>query len=194
MTDLIKLATKNAVRWAKMGILPSHAALVTATARCLAADAAKERYVAVSAKTGVPWAVIAVTHEREASQSWRGNLAQGDPWNARSIHIPAGRGPFDSWESAAIDALTRCSPFAWRWKDWSIGGALTLLEQYNGLGYANRGMPSPYIWGGTDQQVRGKYVSDGHFDPDVLDTQLGCAAMLSGMMKADPTITFKEAT
>jgi lysozyme family protein len=35
-----------------------------------------------------------VIHEREASQSWKANLAQGDPWNAVSIHIPRGRGPF----------------------------------------------------------------------------------------------------
>jgi hypothetical protein len=35
------------------------------------------------------------------------------------------------------------------------GGALTLLEQYNGLGYANRGLPSPYIWSGTDRYLKG---------------------------------------
>lgn len=28
---------------------------------------------------------------------------------------------------------------------------LAKLEQYNGLGYAARGRPSPYIWSGTDQ-------------------------------------------
>ena len=32
--------------------------------------AAKPRYQAVESRTGVPWAFIAVTHEREASQRW----------------------------------------------------------------------------------------------------------------------------
>src|SRR6478735_7979036 len=64
--------------------------------------AAKPRYKAVEAKTGVPWAVIAVIHERESSQNWGRSLAQGDPWNRKSVNIPRGRGPFTSWEAAAI--------------------------------------------------------------------------------------------
>jgi lysozyme family protein len=85
----------------------------------------------------VPWAFIAVAHERESSQDWTGILAQGDPWNRVSVHVPAGRGPFKSWEDAAIDALVNCAPHAAQNKDWSIGGTLTMLEQYNGLGYAS---------------------------------------------------------
>ena len=81
------------------------------------------------------------------------SLAQGDPWNRVSVHVPAGRGPFKSWEDAAVDALVNCSPYAARNKDWSIGGTLTMLEQYNGLGYAARGRPSPYVWSGTDQYL-----------------------------------------
>jgi hypothetical protein len=75
-------------------------------------------------------------------------------------------------------------------KDWSIGGTLTMLEQYNGLGYASRGRPSPYIWSGTDQYVSGKYVRDGVYDPSAVDQQLGCAGLLMAMMALDPTITF----
>ena len=45
-------------------------------------------------------------------------------------HVPAGRGPFRSWEEAAIDALANCAPYAARNKDWNIGGALTELERY----------------------------------------------------------------
>ncbi|MCP1850635.1 MULTISPECIES: hypothetical protein [unclassified Bradyrhizobium] len=98
---------------------------------------AKARYQAVEVKTGVPWAFISVAHERESSQDWSGSLAQGDPWNKVSTHVPAGRGPFSSWEEAAIDALVNCAPRAGKNKDWSIGGTLTMVEQYNGLGYAN---------------------------------------------------------
>lgn len=149
--------------------------------------------MAVSANTGVPWAFIAVAHERESSQDWGASLAQGDPWNRVSVHVPAGRGPFKSWEEAAIDALVNCAPHATRNRDWSIGGTLTMLEQYNGLGYAARGKPSPYIWSGTDQYVSGKYVRDGVYDPTAVDQQLGCAGLLLTMMQLDPSITFSGA-
>ena len=163
-----------------------------AVARHLIDRSAKARYQPVAAKAGVPWAVIAVIHERECSQDWTGSLAQGDPWNRASVHVPAGRGPFRSWEEAAIDALVNCSPFAARNKDWSIGGTLTLLERYNGLGYASRGRPSPYIWSGTDQYISGKYIRDGVYDPNAVDSQLGCVGLLMAMMALDPTITFTD--
>jgi hypothetical protein len=108
--------------------------------------------------------------------------------------VPAGRGPFKSWEDAAVDALVHCAPHAARNQDWSPGGTLTKLEEYNGLGYAARGQPSPYIWSGTDQYVSGKYVRDGVFDPNVVDRQLGCAGLIAAMMKLDPTITFTGVT
>jgi lysozyme family protein len=133
--------------------------------------------------------VIAVVHERECSQNWTGSLAQGDPWNKVSVHVPAGRGPFSSWEEAAVDALNDCAPYAGRNKDWSIGALLTVLEEYNGLGYAARGVPSPYVWSGTDQYRSGKYVRDGVYDPHVVDGQLGCAGLLKAMMALDPSIT-----
>lgn len=186
MPNVEALKAANATRWAKAKITRSFAAV----ARRLVAPAAKARYQAVEARTGVPWYFIAVTHERECSQDWNGSLAQGDPWNRVSVHVPAGRGPFKSWEDCAYDALVNCGPHAARNKDWSIGGTLTLLEQYNGLGYASRGRPSPYIWSGTDQYVSGKYVRDGVYDPSVVDSQLGCAGLLLAMMALDPSIKF----
>jgi lysozyme family protein len=152
--------------------------------------AAKDRYLAIAAKTGVPWFVIAVIHEREASQSWAANIAQGDPWNRRSIHVPIGRGSFLSFEDAAYDALVRCAPYAARNLDWSAGGTLTALEDYNGEGYFLHGMPSPYIWSGTDQYRSGKYVRDHVFDPNAVDVQLGCAGLILAMMAIDQSIKF----
>lgn len=152
--------------------------------------AAKSRYQTVEAKTGVPWFVIAVIHQRESSQLWSASLAQGDPWNRVSTHVPKGRGPFRSWEEAAIDALVNCAPYAARNKDWSVGGTLLLLEQYNGLGYAAKGVPSPYLWAGTDQYVAGKYVRDGVYDTTAVDKQLGCAGLIKALMALDPSIKF----
>jgi lysozyme family protein len=192
MTDIAALKVAEAKRWSNVHIVPALQSTIDQVAKRLVA--AKERYQTVETATGVPWYIIAVIHEREASQSWLANLAQGDPWNKASIHIPRGRGPFKSWEDAAIDALTNCPPYAALWTDWTIGGALVLLEEYNGLGYANRGVPSPYLWAATNQYVKGKYIADGHYDSKAVDHQLGCAALLISMMNMDKSITFKETT
>jgi lysozyme family protein len=186
VTDLVALRAANARRWLAASLTRNFSSV----AKHLVEPVAKARYVAVSNRTGVPWWFIAVVHERESAQSWGDSLAQGDPWNKVSVHVPAGRGPFKSWEDAAVDALVNCAPFAARNKDWSIGSALTMLEQYNGLGYAARGKPSPYVWSGTDQYVSGKYVRDGVYNPDVVDQQLGCAGLLLAMMPLDPSIHF----
>ena len=185
MVDLAKLTAANLARWNAASVVPSLIPLVDGVSHKLVA--CKARYQTVESKTHVPWPVIAVIHERESSQSWAASLAQGDPWNRVSIHVPKGRGPFDSWEAAAEDALTTCE-HADKWQDWSIGGALTFLEEYNGLGYAARGIPSPYVWASTDQYRSGKYIADGHFDPSAVDHQVGCASLLARMTLIDPTI------
>jgi len=89
-----------------------------------------------------------------------------------------------------VDALKNCAPYAARNTDWSPAGTLTMLEQYNGLGYFNKGIPSPYVWSGTNQYTKGKYVADGVFDPNAVDQQLGCAGLLMEMIRLDPSITF----
>jgi lysozyme family protein len=186
MTDIAALAARNAARWSQAKL--TRGPEFSPVGQRLCAAGAKQRYLAVSARTGVPWFVIAVIHERECSQSFARSIAQGDPWAAKSTHVPSGRGPFKSWEDAAVDALVNCAPFAARNKDWSIGGILTLLEQYNGLGYAARGLPSPYVWSGTDQYRSGKFVRDHVFDANAVDQQLGCAGLLLAMAAIDATV------
>lgn len=186
------LASDNAARWGKAKL--TRAGEFAAVASRLLA--AKARYKAVEARTGVPWFVIAVIHQRESSGDFYGVLHNGQKiigTGRKTTLVPKGRGPFSSWEEAAIDALTKCHPYAARNKDWSIGGALALLERYNGLGYANRKLPSPYLWAGTNQYVKGKYVADGKFDPNVIDSQLGCAGLIMEMQRQDPTIRFGAA-
>ena len=184
MVDMAALRSENATRWANAKLTRNFVSV----AKSLISPPAKARYQNVEKFTGVPWFVIAVIHEREASQDWRKSLAQGDPWNMVSIHVPKGRGPFQSWEAAAIDALVNCSPFAAHNHDWSVGGTLTLLEEYNGIGYAARGRPSPYVWSGTNQYVSGKFVRDGVYDANVVDQQLGCAGILKSMAELDTSV------
>jgi lysozyme family protein len=186
MTDLNLLKARNTLRWNSTKMLRrSDFDFIAAK---LDGAIAKARYQAVESKTGVPWFVVAVIHQRESSQDWAASLAQGDPWDTVSVHVPKGRGPFTSWMEAAVDALVNCPPYAARNKDWTVGGTLTVLEGYNGMGYANMGRPSPYIWAGTDQYSSGKYVRDGVYDPNAVDRQLGCAGLLMAMAAMDKTI------
>jgi lysozyme family protein len=71
MTDLNALKIANAKRFALAKITRDAS---SAASRLVSA---KQRYITVSLKTGVPWFVIAVIHERESSQSWFASLAQG---------------------------------------------------------------------------------------------------------------------
>src|ERR1700719_3756853 len=191
LKDLTPLKTANLARWHKMVIHPAFLPAFNHVAERLIVS--KSRYQTVEAKTKVPWHVIAVIHEREASQSWAANLAQGDPWGKRSIHVPRGRGPFKSWEDAAIDALVNCPPLTAKNTDWSVGGALVALEEYNGLGYEQyHHIASPYLWSGTSEYIKGKYVADGHFDPEAVDHQLGCSGLLSRIQALDSSAAFRE--
>jgi lysozyme family protein len=192
MTDIAALTAANAKRWKAMHINDDRRNEIDVVARRLISG--KSRYQEISAATGVPWSVVAVIHEREASGSWGANIAQGDPWNRVSTHVPAGRGPFISFKAAAIDALTKCPPYAGAWRDWSPGGAMTLLEQYNGLAYASHGVPSPYVWSGTDQYTTGKVLVDHGPIMPVADKQLGCAALIYRMAQIDSSAGFDGAS
>lgn len=194
MLTVPQLIDANARRWAACEITPSRSAEVQLVAKRLIAPTPKVTYEAIENATGVPWWVVAVIHEREADQNFACSIAQGDPWNQVSCHVPKGRGPFSSFFAAAVDALKNCAPKAAIWKDWSPGGTLTILEEYNGLGYEDyHAEASPYIWGATNQEQRGKYVGDGEFSATTWDTQLGCAAVLKAMMTLDPSIVLVDA-
>lgn len=171
------MTTSNAARWAKA--LFTRSTKINAASAKIAAN--RSRYELVSKVTGVPWDVIGVIHYRESSNDFRGVLHNGQRiigTGKKTTLVPAGRGPFSTWEEAAIDALANCHPHLAKNKDWSLSTTLDKLEAYNGLGYRYKGLPSPYLWAGTDQYVKGKYVADGKFDPNHVDQQLGVAALL----------------
>ena len=39
------------------------------------------------------------------------------------------------------------------------------------------------MWSGTQWYKGGKYTSDGHFSPNVVDSQLGCVAMIKALIQ-----------
>ena len=109
----------------------------------------RTRYETAGRSIGHPqlWPVIGAIHNRESSLNFDTQLAQGDPLNAVSTHVPKGRGPFPTWEAGAEDALRLQG-----WNNisgWPLERWLYESEAYNGWGYTNHGINSPYVWGGT---------------------------------------------
>lgn len=170
------LLQKNKERWEKCKVHASRGPAFESIAKRIVAN--KAVYVDIEKATGVPWWFIGMVHYRESNLDMSTNIANGQKFNKKTTIVPKGRGPFKSFKEAAIDALVNCAPYAAKNKDWSAAGALTKYEEYNGLGYYNKGIPSPYVWSGTDQYVSGKYVRDHVFDPNVVDSQMGGAGIL----------------
>jgi lysozyme family protein len=151
----------------------------------------KKRYQVVERLTGVPWYFVALTHYRESSLNFSKNLCNGQPLNMRTTIVPKGRGPYASFEDSAVDALVTIKKYSAD-LDWSFGPFCYRIEGYNGYGYWKKGIPSPYLWGGTNRQQVGKYVRDHIYDATVWDSQLGVLAILKCLMDKDATIVFKD--
>ena len=129
----------------------------------------KSRYQTVSSQTGVPAELIAAIHWREASGSFNARLHDGGSLSG-----------YSSWEAAAVNALTENSYGNINMND--ITTWYNFAERYNGLGYRNKGVSSPYVWAGTTNYTSGKYVADGVYDAGYVDQQLGVAVMLKALL------------
>lgn len=158
----------------------------------------QSRYEAVSAKlgNGIPWWFIGITHFMEAgamTNPFLYHLHCGDPLTGRTVHVPKGRpvanphngseGPSKTnpyiWEESALDALIYMGYD--KQKTWDINSSLFLFEKYNGMGYNKRGLLSPYLFSYTQHYIKGKYASDGKYDPELVSKQAGVVAIMKSL-------------
>lgn len=149
----------------------------------------RARYQRVEAETGVPWRFIAIIHNRESGGNFAGVLHNGEHiigTGKKTRLVPAGRGPFKSWEEAAIDALRLKGLHLI--EDWPRERICYEAERFNGFGYRNKSLPSPYLWAGSNNYRSGKYVADGVFDPSAVDKQLGCMVVYDYLAKMGEVI------
>jgi len=176
-----------AQQWDAMAIKPGRLHEFESIAHHLVA--LKDHYVPIERATGVPWYMIALLHMREASNDFSKGLAQGDRWDRVSHNKPI-CGPFKSFFDSAVWALKHDGLTAIH--DYRLEKQIYYHEIFNGLGYEMRNLPSPYIWGGTNQQRAGKYVKDGVFSRTEWDSQPGVAPIMKMMAEIDPTIQLKR--
>lgn len=168
----------------------------------------KNIYEQIEHETGVPWPMVAINHRRESdAQDKLGNplftsyLGNGQPLWIRTTIVPKGRGPFcDKGASydTMVSAFVEGGKDAYhidkidQVKDWRLEKILYYSELFNGPGYDIRGLPSPYLWGGTNIQKKGKFITDGKFVPNALDKQLGCAPILWYIAKLSSLVYERE--
>ncbi|HKD44697.1 MAG TPA: hypothetical protein VKD24_03500 [Candidatus Angelobacter sp.] len=166
--------------WAKAQIVNSKISAANLAAGRISSNA--DRYRTVEKATGVPWFFVGCIHMREADLNFKGCLANGEEiigTGRKTTLVPKGLGPYATWEDSAIDALKHegflgISP-------WDAPRCLWGAEVYNGLGYVNRGVNSPYVWSWTNLQQSGKFTADGKFDSAAWDTQPGVAALMMAL-------------
>jgi len=146
--------------------------------------AAQSRYEGLEQTTGVPWYVIAFIHNLEGDLDFGTHLANGDSLKHRTVNDPAGLikevDPPYTFEQAAIaalkyDGLTAISI-------WDIPRICYELETFNGFGYRQHNVNTPYLWAGSQLYTTGKYVSDHNFDPNAVSDQIGTAVLLKYMI------------
>ena len=133
-------------------------------------------YLDVQKETGVPWGFIVALHYRESGCDFNKCLHNGEPFGKIFTKVPIGKGPFNNWEEAAIDAIKSRNINVnkmTKTTDW-----LLAAERYNGLGYRAVGIYSPYLWSGTNWYKKGKFKFDGVFDSELVDKQTGIVPIL----------------
>lgn len=173
-----------ASKWRKMRLAPHFAAGAQNEAKRIAGN--RVQYSIVQVQTKVPWYVTGLIHLREANLNFHAWLYNGDPMMdhrlhpVQTVHVPYHRppNPAVSWSVGAVDALQEINVAQQDW-EWTPERCAWVFERMNGFGYREwHHIPSPYLWGGTSVQEPGKYTRDKHFDPNVMDEQLGTMGIL----------------
>jgi len=152
-------------------------------------------YQAVSnnlAKQGIniPPQTVAALHYREGSGDLTKSIANGNAITSyvRKDGLVSGGNssnsftPSNSWVDHSTEVLSYelhdkySNPESLDWSKPET--SYDFAERFNGLGYRNKGVASPYIWSGTNIYTGGKFVSDGVYSSTAFDKQIGLAAML----------------
>ena len=153
-------------------------------------------YQRVFEATGVPIAGLMAFSEREMSGNIHCYLGNGQRLSHRTTIVPIGRGPFpnsqDGFVAGALDALhlDGLDQVVHAPEGWTLPRFAYESEDWNGWGYRYHGIPSPYVFGGTTVQKRGKFIRDHDYSSTLMDPQLGTIAIVEKLFELDPSLAF----
>lgn len=141
-----------------------------------------QQFEEAAAFTNVPVPVIAALNYRENGNNFDGHIHNGNPLTGKTYDVPVGRpikgnAPW-TWLESVVDCLVdlkKMNLFPWG-DDYCKD--LEKLESFNGWGYRNNNINSPYLFSGTDAYDKGYFVKDHVFDPNKVNKQLGVFPML----------------
>ena len=175
--------------WAKAEVRPNRVQMAHHWATVIGDGDHRPHYQAAEARTGVPWFFIGLLDLRESNCRLQ-YLGNGEPLNRVTRLVPAGRGPFRTFEDGAVDAL-KYEHFIGI-TDWPISRLLWAAEKFNGEGYFEMGINDPYVWSwttlyGTPPNT-GKFIGDRQFSRSEIDQQPGIAAVLKLLIKINPDV------
>lgn len=198
VTPSNKFAQQNEKLWATAVLRPQYIPEIDSVLSKLLLGKSRYEAVAAAVNKDMPWWMVCLEHAMEAgsfSKPFSKHLHCGDPLDARTVHVPAGRpklnpkGGVDppsainpySWEESAVDAMLLAKYD--KETDWSLGNILWEFEKFNGLGYRHHGINTPYVWSYTNHYTSGKYIKDGPngWSAAAVSKQPGCAAYLLRM-------------
>jgi lysozyme family protein len=179
----------------------------------------RDEWAEVEARTGVPRLWGLASFERESGSDYGRSPAQGDRWDRVSVNVPRGLGPYRCWGDACVaayrldhlDEVVRDQGSAisnqegatsslitdpchlipepgWTWPRACYEG-----ELFNGFGPRAHGRHTGYLWSWTNIYTGGKYVADGKWDPDHVDTQCGMVPMMAALLRLDSSLALVEA-
>ena len=150
----------------------------------------KQRYLDVSAKTGVPAAWLMAVDYRESDNNVRTLFANGDPLDRISTSVPAGLGPFigeNAWQRGCIVSL-EYDHINEVPQPWDAVRACYEGEAWNGFGVRAHGRNTGYVWAGTNVYAGGGYPSDGRWSSSYHDTRFGIAAIMLELGNQDASL------
>lgn len=183
--------------WAELVPTAAHVTELTVIANRMVAH--KQAYQAVSAATwGRPdvWWVVGLLDEMEGGGGARTHLWNGDSLLDYTKDVPAGEPksvghppPFTFLESAVAalhyDGLDKVAA-------WTPSAVGYYFERYNGPGYLNKPIISPYLASWSNKYTKGKYTSDGVYDSEAVSKQPGALTILKVLLTVDTSIFVLE--
>lgn len=141
----------------------------------------------------VPWEIIGIIHGLEASFDFSKQVLNGQKYTQRTTWVPKRLGPWASWEESTVFAFTYDLGYQRLPQYWGVVECALFFERWNGMSYWMKGKPSPYLWGYSSVQVRGKFVEDGVYNSYAVTKQVGAMSQLIKIdFKFDPRGLIKE--
>ncbi len=174
--------------WRNMKVRPDKIAEADKIAKKIIAS--KSRYQAIENETGVPWFMVGAIHALEASLNFSAALHNGEHiigTGKKTRLVPAGRGPFATFEQAAIDALTMPPHSLHNVTEWTVERIGYELEKYNGWGYLGK-TNSPYLWSYSSNYTSGKYIADHVYSRTAVSTQCGAMVIIARLAALDKSV------